>query len=68
MNTPKFKVGDIVELVGIYKSDKGVFQKKCGRIIHHSTDPEQLLIGGSLNVYQIEGVGTYGESALKLKS
>jgi len=60
---PKFKIGDCVELVGIYRSDKPNHYK--GKIIEHFLDPSAPSIGGSINVYVVEGIGTYGEGALK---
>jgi hypothetical protein len=67
MIEPKFKKGDIVELVGVYRSDKLKNNVPIkGVIVEHLTDHNQLSIGGSFNCYVIEGLGTYGEGALKL--
>lgn len=61
----KFKIGDTVQLVGIYRRDK-MFNKTKGVITEYSIDHSQYLIGGSIHVYVVADVGTYGESALIL--
>jgi len=59
----QFEIGEIVELVGVYRSDK--YPNHIGKIIDRSIDISQLALGGSCYIYVIDGVGTYGEGALK---
>lgn len=68
MSKPLFKVGDTVELIGIYRRDKGWLDKKSGVITKYFLDENQIPLGATGHVYTVDGVGTYGQGALKLKS